>query len=156
MLNFMRKEQDRMYNKKFHEQFELFDSMNNAPPVIFNFTHEGGKEPRTERIGVRISKIYLDMLAQIANDNRATISDVVNEIFFHLWLDYQTAAKDLRREKEERLRAFADLPEQEQERYLNDRNLIVAKSGLAHDILKKYNEFQKLEEKLKEPEKGNE
>ena len=126
-----------MYNKELHERAEkLYDQVNNAPPVSFNFNHEGGKVPRSEKINFRLTKIYYDMLVDIANDNRATMSDVLNEILYYFWIDYKNAKEDLRHQKEVWFNQFDNLSEQEQKEIIKN-SITLAQSKMTSNLLNK-------------------
>ena len=126
-----------MYNKELHDRAEkLYDRVNNISPITLNFNHKGSKEPRTERITFRLTKLHYNMLEDIANDNRATTSDILNEILYYFWIDYKNAEEDLRQQKESWLNQFDSLSEEEQEETI-ERSIVLAQSKMTFHLLGK-------------------
>jgi len=126
-----------MYNKELHERAEqLYDRVNNAPPVNFKLNHQGSKDPRIERITFRLTKNHYDMLEDISNDNRITVSDALNEILYYFWIDYKNAKEDLHRQRKIWLDQFDNLSEQEQVETI-ERSFIIAQSKMTYNLLDK-------------------
>lgn len=132
-----------MYNEELHKLAEkMYDRINNAPPISFNFNNTGGKEPRTEKISFRLPKLYYDMLDTLAKDNRASVSDILNEILFAFWIDYKNAVEDLQKQKTAWLKNFDSLSKEKQEAILND-SVIIAKSEVSQNISEKYKRYER-------------
>jgi hypothetical protein len=76
------------------------------------------------------------MLENIANDNRATVSDVLNEILYYFWIDYKNANEDLRHQKEIWLNQFDNLSDDEQKETI-ERSIVLAQSKMTFNLLNK-------------------